>query len=85
MTSKRRARRGRRDEIPLKSEEEIARMRRAGQVVALTLDRLTVAAVPGVTTRELDRIAEATIRSFGGDDVVLQAVWLSGSHLCLGQ
>ncbi len=40
-------------------------MRRAGQVVALTLDRLAQAAVPGVTTEELDQIAEATIRSFG--------------------
>jgi len=66
VTSKRRGRRGRRDEIPLKSEEEITRMRRAGQIVALTLDRLAAAAVPGVATRELDRIAEATIRSFGG-------------------
>ena len=40
-------------------------MRRAGQVVALTLERLAQAAKPGVTTGELDRIAEATIRSFG--------------------
>jgi methionyl aminopeptidase len=41
-------------------------MRRAGQIVALTLDRLAAAAMPGVTTGELDRVAEATIRSFGG-------------------
>ncbi len=40
-------------------------MRRAGQVIALTLDRLAQAARPGVTTAELDQIAEATIRSFG--------------------
>jgi methionyl aminopeptidase len=41
-------------------------MRRAGQIVALALERLAAAAEPGVTTGELDRIAEATIRSFGG-------------------
>jgi len=52
-------------QIIIKSAEEIARMRRAGQVVALTLERLAQAARPGVTTGELDRIAEATIRSFG--------------------
>ena len=52
-------------EIIVKSAAEIARMRRAGQVVALTLQRLAQAARPGVTTGELDRIAEATIRSFG--------------------
>jgi methionyl aminopeptidase len=51
--------------IVLKSDEEIARMRRAGQVVALVLHRLSEEAVPGVTTEELDRMAEALIRSFG--------------------
>lgn len=52
-------------EIIIKTADEVARMRRAGQVVALTLDRLAQATRPGVTTGELDRIAEATIRSFG--------------------
>lgn len=56
---------GRDRRIVLKTEDEVARMRRAGQVVALTLDRLTEAAVAGVTTLELDQVAEATIRSFG--------------------
>ena len=51
--------------ILLKSDDEIALMRRAGRIVALTLSRLADAAAPGITTRELDRIAEATIRSFG--------------------
>jgi methionyl aminopeptidase len=63
---KRTAGRARGERIPLKGEDEIARMRRAGQIVALTLDRLAAAVAPGVTTGELDRIAEATIRSFGG-------------------
>ena len=55
----------RRREIVLKSEDELARMRRAGQVVALVLNRLEEAATPGVTTAELDQLAETMIRSFG--------------------
>ncbi len=52
-------------QISLKSEDEVARMRRAGQIVALVLSRLSEAAQPGITTGELDRLAEAMIRSFG--------------------
>jgi methionyl aminopeptidase len=52
--------------IVLKSTDEIARMKRAGQIVALVLNRLGEAARPGVTTGELDRLAETVIRSFGG-------------------
>jgi len=51
--------------ISLKSEDEIARMRRAGQIVALVLERLEEAARPGMTTAELDRLAETVTRSFG--------------------
>lgn len=51
--------------ITLKTEDEIARMRRAGQIVALALEKLGAAAQPGTTTQELDRLAETLIRSFG--------------------
>jgi len=51
--------------IIIKSADEIARMRRAGQVVALALERLGQGAVPGATTLALDQMAEAVIRSFG--------------------
>lgn len=51
--------------ILLKTADEIDRMRRAGQIVALVLQRLGEAAQAGITTAELDRLAEATIRSFG--------------------
>lgn len=51
--------------IILKSEDEIARMRRAGQIVALVLDRLTGTAQPGTTTAELNGLAETLIRSLG--------------------
>jgi len=62
---KEKSRRGQRRHIALKDGDAIARMKRAGQVVALVLDRLAQSARPGVTTGELDRLAEAVIRSFG--------------------
>jgi len=65
MTGRKRPGAARAREIVVKTAEEISRMRRAGQVVALTLERLAQAAQPGVTTEELDRLAEVTIQSFG--------------------
>jgi methionyl aminopeptidase len=44
--------------ITLKRPEEIALMRRASQIVAEILDELVAMAEPGVTTLELDRLAE---------------------------
>lgn len=43
--------------IQIKTETEIAVMRRAGLVVARTLDTLRDAVAPGVSTADLDRIA----------------------------
>jgi methionyl aminopeptidase len=48
-----------------KSSEELDRMRRAGRVVAATIDRLVEAVRPGMTTADLDRIGEDAIRSAG--------------------
>lgn len=48
-----------------KSAEEIAMMRRAGLIVADTIARLHDALHPGVTTAELDRMAEDTITGAG--------------------
>jgi methionyl aminopeptidase len=48
-----------------KSPEEIATMRQAGAIVGDTLDRLREALRPGITTKELDRIAEESITSAG--------------------
>jgi methionyl aminopeptidase len=50
-----------------KSEQEIEAMARAGRVVADTLALLGENVRPGVTTRELDELAEEYIRSQGGD------------------
>ena len=49
-------------QIPIKSEQDIEYMRRAGRVVAMTLHKVGAAVCPGVTTAELDAIAEQTIR-----------------------
>ncbi len=51
--------------IQVKSPEQIARMHAAGQVVARTLCVLKEAVRPGVTTAELDSIAEREIRGAG--------------------
>ena len=52
-------------ELELKSKKEVERMRRAGQIVAEVLARLQEEVKPGVTTLELDRIAEEMTRKRG--------------------
>ncbi|TVR75442.1 MAG: type I methionyl aminopeptidase [Sphaerobacteraceae bacterium] len=49
----------------LKRPEQIDRMREAGQIVAETLKLMRQHVAPGVTTRQLDEIAEANIRKHG--------------------
>lgn len=51
--------------IILKTPEQIAKLRDAGRVVAETYEALRPHVQPGVTTAELDRIAEAFIRDKG--------------------
>ena len=51
--------------IEIKGPGQIAVMREAGLVVARTLKALAAAAGPGVTTAELDALAEAEIRAAG--------------------
>jgi methionyl aminopeptidase len=48
-----------------KSPEELDRMRRAGRIVASTIEKVTSSVRPGITTRDLDAIAEAHIRNAG--------------------
>ncbi len=48
--------------IILKSERELELMRRAGRIVALAVQELEAAVKPGVTTGELDRLAEDLIK-----------------------
>jgi methionyl aminopeptidase len=49
-----------------KSKAEIERMARAGKVVRGCLDLLAASVKPGMTTKELDRLAEEYIRGHGG-------------------
>jgi methionyl aminopeptidase len=51
--------------ITLKTAQQVALLRDAGRIVAETYEELRPHVVPGVTTAELDRIAEAAIRSRG--------------------
>jgi len=48
--------------ITLKSENEIAKMRRAGRIVAEVLEMMRERVAPGVTTAELNELAETVIR-----------------------
>ncbi|MEQ6900179.1 type I methionyl aminopeptidase [Nocardioides sp. YIM 152588] len=51
--------------VEMKSPEQVRKMRAAGLVVGRTLELLRGAVAPGVTTAELDRLAEEHIRSHG--------------------
>ena len=51
--------------IVYKSPEDLDRMRRAGRIVAGTIDRVLEAVRPKVSTAELDAVAEAYIRDQG--------------------
>ena len=51
--------------IEIKTPEQIAAMREAGLVVARTLGLLAAAVRPGITTADLDALAEAEIRAVG--------------------
>mgnify|MGYP000903905081 CR=1 FL=1 len=52
--------------IVIKSEHERGLMRQAGQIVAIVLKELEAKIKPGVTTKELDEIAENLISKLGG-------------------
>ena len=63
-------------EIIIKTPEEIEAMRYAGGVLTKTLDKLSEAVRVGISTEELDKIAEAFIRSHEG---------CTGLRPCTGQ
>jgi methionyl aminopeptidase len=52
--------------LEIKSPDQIALMRKAGLLVGVTLELLRGAARPGVTTGELNSLAEENIRKHGG-------------------
>jgi hypothetical protein len=52
--------------IEIKTPDQIAKMRVAGLLVGRTLELLRLLVVPGISTGELDAIAEENIRAGGG-------------------
>jgi methionyl aminopeptidase len=53
--------------VSIKSAREVELMRAASRIVANALVDLRIAVAPGMTTKELDRIAERSIKAQGGD------------------
>ncbi len=51
--------------LPVRTATELETMREAGRVVAQTLQAVRAAAVPGVRLRELDDLAQTTLREAG--------------------
>ena len=62
-----------------KSAGELDKMRRAGAITAATIDRVVAAVAAGVSTLELDRIAEAFIRGEGATPSFLGYKGFTGS------
>jgi methionyl aminopeptidase len=60
-----------RERIAIRTRDEIARIREACLVVHDILRELAAAAVPGTTTAELDRLAQARTRSRGAEPAFL--------------
>ena len=56
---------GKANGVQVKTPEQIALMREAGRVVARALDTLRAAVRPGVSTLDLDAMAEKVIRDAG--------------------
>ena len=51
--------------VIMKSKQQIAELRKAGRIVAETYEVIRPHLKPGVTTAEIDKIAEEYIRSRG--------------------
>ena len=50
--------------ITRKSPFELNRMRKAGEITALILSQVAAAVTPGITTIELDELAEAAVKKY---------------------
>lgn len=53
--------------ISVKSSKDIEAMREGGRILAVIMDQVSKEAVPGVATKDLDRLAESLIFQFGGE------------------
>jgi len=68
--------------IKIKSAHEIAKMRTAGRITAETFEVLKEYIKPGITTRELDKIAAEHINKSGADCSFYQYNGYPG-HICI--
>ncbi len=57
--------------IPIKSEAEMASMRRSGRIIAEIRDKIEAAVAPGKTTRELGEFAQSLIEERGVENAFL--------------
>ena len=51
--------------VTIKSNREIELMREAGKILAIVHDELEKAIKPGITTKQIDKLGEEIIRSYG--------------------
>lgn len=65
--------------ITRKTQSEIELMKEAGRILAITHDELAKAVKPGMNTKEIDRIGEEVIRSFGCEPSFLNYCGYPGS------
>jgi methionyl aminopeptidase len=65
--------------ITCKSSRELEKMRHSGRVTARALEKLTAAVKPGVTTQEINILAEELIRADGGIPAFLGYHGFTGS------
>ena len=68
--------------IRLKTDAEIEAISRAGDIVSGTLARVAELARPGMTTGELDRLAEEFIRSHEGATPAFKGLYDFPGTLC---
>jgi methionyl aminopeptidase len=68
--------------IHLKSPREVEIMREAGRIVALTCLELKRVAEPGMTTKDLDRVAAQTFKNYGAKSTALGYHGYPG-HVCI--
>ncbi len=69
--------------IPLKSSREIEVMARGGQLLAATLDLLRRKVRPGISTKELDTVAEDFIRSHHGASAAFKGLYGFPGSVCI--
>ena len=69
--------------ISLKSPREIEIMARGGAILAATLDRLSAAVRPGMSTKDLDTICEEFIRSHEGAKPAFKGLYGFPASACI--